>query len=336
MLPVVGAVVDRSPHKKRHMAGFAWAGAASASLLFFLKDDDWQVGAIAVIFSSVLAGCSLVSYSAILVDISTEAERDRVSSRGLGVRLPGRRPAAGGQPRHVPRSRLDRPEQATWRCGSRCSRPLCGGPASRSSRSCGCATGRRSTRSTVTGSVFDRSFGQLCRTLKELRGLPDDADLPGGLPVLQRRHPDRHLRRVDLRREDAGVRRQRAHRHDPADPVRRLRRRAAVRAASRRGSAATGRSSTASSSGSSSSCSRSSCPRRTCRCSCSSRWPSASCSAAPRRCRARSSACSSPAAARASTSPSTTPASAVRRGSARSCSAWCSSSPTPTARRCWR
>ena len=32
--------------------------------------------------SSVLAGCSLVSYSAILVDISTEAERDHVSSRG--------------------------------------------------------------------------------------------------------------------------------------------------------------------------------------------------------------------------------------------------------------
>ena len=32
--------------------------------------------------SSVLAGCSLVSYYAILCDISTEEERDRVSSRG--------------------------------------------------------------------------------------------------------------------------------------------------------------------------------------------------------------------------------------------------------------
>jgi MFS transporter, UMF1 family len=82
LLPVVGAFVDRSPHKKRHMAGYGWAGAAFASLLFFLHDDQWQLGAFAVVVSSILAGCSLVSYSAILVDISTEEERDRASSRG--------------------------------------------------------------------------------------------------------------------------------------------------------------------------------------------------------------------------------------------------------------
>jgi UMF1 family MFS transporter len=82
LLPVVGAMVDRSAHKKRHMAIFAWAGAATASLMFFMKGDSWQIGAFSVVVSSILAGCSLVSYSAILVDISTEDERDRVSSRG--------------------------------------------------------------------------------------------------------------------------------------------------------------------------------------------------------------------------------------------------------------
>ncbi len=82
VLPVVGAFVDRSRHKKRQMALFAWAGAAFASLLFLVKDDQWQVGAVAVVASSILAGCSLISYYAILVDISTEEERDRVSSRG--------------------------------------------------------------------------------------------------------------------------------------------------------------------------------------------------------------------------------------------------------------
>lgn len=82
ILPVVGAMVDRSSRKKWHMAGFAWAGALSASLLFFMKGDNWQLAAVAIVFSSVLAGCSLVSYSAILVDISTEEERDRVSSKG--------------------------------------------------------------------------------------------------------------------------------------------------------------------------------------------------------------------------------------------------------------
>lgn len=82
VLPVVGAWVDRSARKKVHMAAFAWSGAAFASLLFFMRDDDWQLGAVAVVASSILAGCAMVSYYAILNDIATEDERDAVSSRG--------------------------------------------------------------------------------------------------------------------------------------------------------------------------------------------------------------------------------------------------------------
>ena len=83
VLPIVGAFVDRSAHKKRNMAGFAWSPARFfASLLFFIKGDNWQLGAVAVVVSSILAGCSLTAYYAILVDISTEDERDRASSRG--------------------------------------------------------------------------------------------------------------------------------------------------------------------------------------------------------------------------------------------------------------
>ena len=82
LLPVVGAFVDRSSRKKLHMAVYAWAGAAVGSLLFFVDGENWQIGAFAVVVASILAGCSLVSYSAILVDISTEQERDRASSRG--------------------------------------------------------------------------------------------------------------------------------------------------------------------------------------------------------------------------------------------------------------
>jgi len=82
VLPVVGAFVDRSAHKKLHMAGFAWSGSFFAMLLFFLQGRDWQIGAVAIVLSSILGGCSLVSYYAILVDIATEEERDRVSSRG--------------------------------------------------------------------------------------------------------------------------------------------------------------------------------------------------------------------------------------------------------------
>ncbi len=82
LLPVVGAFADRSPHKKRHMAAYAWAGSLFAALLFFVEGDNWWLGAVAIVLSNILAGCSLVSYNAILVDISTEDERDRVSSQG--------------------------------------------------------------------------------------------------------------------------------------------------------------------------------------------------------------------------------------------------------------
>ena len=39
VLPVVGAMVDRSARKKRHLAGFAWAGSSCAALLFFVRGD---------------------------------------------------------------------------------------------------------------------------------------------------------------------------------------------------------------------------------------------------------------------------------------------------------
>jgi UMF1 family MFS transporter len=82
VLPVVGAFVDRSSRKRVHMAAFAWSGSFFAALLFLMRGDHWQLAAFAVVMSSILGGCSLVSYYAILVDISTEDERDRVSSRG--------------------------------------------------------------------------------------------------------------------------------------------------------------------------------------------------------------------------------------------------------------
>jgi UMF1 family MFS transporter len=82
VLPPVGALADRSGRKRLHMAAFGWAGAFFTALLFWMRGDQWQLAAFAIVMSSILAGCSLVSYYAILVDISTEDERDRVSSRG--------------------------------------------------------------------------------------------------------------------------------------------------------------------------------------------------------------------------------------------------------------
>jgi UMF1 family MFS transporter len=82
VLPIVGAFVDRSSRKKWNMSGFAFAGSFFCMLLFFMQGDQWQLAAFAVVASSILAGCSLTAYYAILVDISTEDERDVASSRG--------------------------------------------------------------------------------------------------------------------------------------------------------------------------------------------------------------------------------------------------------------
>jgi MFS transporter, UMF1 family len=82
ILPIVGAFVDRSSRKKWHMGAYAFAGSFFAALLFFMRGESWQLGAVAVVLSSILGGCSLVAYYAILCDISTEDERDRTSSRG--------------------------------------------------------------------------------------------------------------------------------------------------------------------------------------------------------------------------------------------------------------
>ncbi|WP_134766009.1 MFS transporter [Nocardioides sp. 1609] len=171
LLPIVGAMVDRSAHKKRHMAGFAWAGAACGSLLFFMKDDQWQIGAVAIVLASVLAGCSVISYSAILVDISTEEERDRVSSRGWAFGYLG-----GGLLLAVNLGMFLGHDAIG----------LSSGMAVRLSLLSAVIWWATFTiipfvrlkdrppveRLEIRGNVFDRSFGQLWRTLKDLRNYP--------------------------------------------------------------------------------------------------------------------------------------------------------------------
>jgi UMF1 family MFS transporter len=81
-LPVIGAMADRTARKKELLAGFAWSGAAFASLLFFVTGDNWELGAFAFLVANFLFGASTVVNDSILIFIADEDERDRVSSRG--------------------------------------------------------------------------------------------------------------------------------------------------------------------------------------------------------------------------------------------------------------
>jgi UMF1 family MFS transporter len=82
LLPLLGAIADRTPRKRQLLAGFAWAGSAFAALLFFATDGNWQIGAVAAIGANLCLAASMVVNDSILPLISEPADRDRVSSRG--------------------------------------------------------------------------------------------------------------------------------------------------------------------------------------------------------------------------------------------------------------
>lgn len=85
VLPIVGAAADRSSHKRRYMGAFAWVGSAAVASMFFVEGTNWQLGALAIFVANICLGSSLVAYDAILCEISTSDERDRVSSRGWAM-----------------------------------------------------------------------------------------------------------------------------------------------------------------------------------------------------------------------------------------------------------
>ena len=82
LLPVVGAIADRTARKKHLMASFAWVGSLAAASMFFVTGSNWQLGAALQFVANICLGASLVVYDAILVAIAGPDERDRVSSRG--------------------------------------------------------------------------------------------------------------------------------------------------------------------------------------------------------------------------------------------------------------
>lgn len=82
LLPVVGALADRTARKRQLMAGFAWVGALAAACMVFVAGSNWQLGVGLLVAATICLGSSLVVYDALLNQVAAEEERDRVSSRG--------------------------------------------------------------------------------------------------------------------------------------------------------------------------------------------------------------------------------------------------------------
>jgi UMF1 family MFS transporter len=82
VLPVVGAIADRSPRKKELLALFAYIGAAATAAMLFLTGDRYLLGAGLFLLANIAFGASVVVYNSFLPQIADEEDRDRVSSFG--------------------------------------------------------------------------------------------------------------------------------------------------------------------------------------------------------------------------------------------------------------
>jgi UMF1 family MFS transporter len=85
VLPVVGAVADRTARKKQLLALFTYLGAAATIGLFFLTGTRYLLGALLFVVANIAYGATNVIYHSFLPQIAGPDERDRVSSVGWAI-----------------------------------------------------------------------------------------------------------------------------------------------------------------------------------------------------------------------------------------------------------
>ncbi len=83
-LPVLGAIADYTHLKKSLMAAFCYAGVIASGLLFFVT-ESYVACSVLLILSTMFFAAANVFYNAFLIDITSEDNRDKVSSYGYGL-----------------------------------------------------------------------------------------------------------------------------------------------------------------------------------------------------------------------------------------------------------
>ena len=82
VLPLTGAVADRTGRKRHLLGGLAALGALAATCLFLVADGRYLLGAALFVVANVSFGAATVVYYSWLPDLAAPDERDAVSSRG--------------------------------------------------------------------------------------------------------------------------------------------------------------------------------------------------------------------------------------------------------------
>ncbi|HET9788495.1 MAG TPA: MFS transporter, partial [Pyrinomonadaceae bacterium] len=83
LLPILGSVADYSNLKKKMMALFCYIAVAATCLMFFVTGRLYWLGGLLFIIANLGFGAAVVFYNSFLNDITTEDQRDKVSSRGF-------------------------------------------------------------------------------------------------------------------------------------------------------------------------------------------------------------------------------------------------------------
>ncbi|MDQ2750475.1 MAG: MFS transporter [Actinomycetota bacterium] len=85
LMPMVGAMADRTGRKRDIMLGCGWFGATACIAMFAVTGSDWQLGAVLYALAYLGYSCSIVVSYSLLVDLSTVEDRDRASSAGWAI-----------------------------------------------------------------------------------------------------------------------------------------------------------------------------------------------------------------------------------------------------------
>jgi UMF1 family MFS transporter len=83
--PLLGAIADYTPIKKRLLAVFLAIGASSTAAMFFITRGDWQLALVLFVLTNVGVAGSIVFYDSLLPHIVREDELDRVSTAGYAL-----------------------------------------------------------------------------------------------------------------------------------------------------------------------------------------------------------------------------------------------------------